>query len=137
MRCRRKTSELHGHLSLATTRAGKPILPSGFREPSGGFRKTTSADAERWIASSMTTVPGRDRADVVSLRTDAELANASKAKSFAKALVSSVGASPRIVTNMTFSGSWSDVTSGGSMFQGMVLVIGSKGAALVYSDASD
>ena len=116
---------------------GKPALPAGMVAPRGGFRTTSASIAQRWIAGAVTSVPGRDRADVVTLRTDAELATATAGKALAKGLVESVGANPKFLTNMDFQGGFDDVKADGSIFQGVVIVVGAKRAAVVYAEATD
>lgn len=123
--------------SSVRVKNGKPELPAGMVAPRGGFRTTSASIAQRWIAGAVTSVPGRDRADVVTLRTDAELARAMAGKALAKGLVESVGANPTFLTNMDFQGGFDDVKADGSIFQGVVIVVGAKRAAVVYAEAND
>jgi len=123
--------------SSVRVKNGKPELPAGLAAPRGGFRTTSASIAQRWIAGAVTSVPGRDRADVVTLRTDAELATATAGKALAKGLVESVGANPTFLTNMDFQGGFADVKADGSIFQGVVIVVGTNRAAIVYAESTD
>jgi hypothetical protein len=121
-------------------RDGVAKLPSAFHAPRAGFHTVDAATAERWIAGVITRIPGRDRADLVTLRSDAEFATStfsSHNRVFAKRLLDSVGRNPRIATNMDFAGGFNDVAPRGSWVQGAVLLIGSNGALWVYAESGD
>jgi hypothetical protein len=116
-------------------RHGRPVLPPGFVEPEGGFASASPGDAALWVASVISTIPGRDRADVIGLAPVESVP--ADALRFAEGLVEVAGPGAVVLTNMNFAGGWSDVNPDGALFQGAVLVLGARRGVLVYADATD